>query len=94
MASVPAHVTEEKDIVEAIVATHANRTRLFEDAAKLIVENAYKYYRPNHRACALLLFVWKRHLENDMSLRSISINSNDGLFSGMLTVMVGDTGRM
>ncbi|NDV65589.1 dihydroxy-acid dehydratase [Bacteroides sp. 224] len=28
-----------------IVATHANRTRLFEDAAKLIVENAYKYYR-------------------------------------------------
>ncbi|NDV64533.1 bifunctional (p)ppGpp synthetase/guanosine-3',5'-bis(diphosphate) 3'-pyrophosphohydrolase [Bacteroides sp. 224] len=32
--------------------------------------------------------------ENDMSLRSISINSNDGLFSGMLTVMVGDTGRM
>lgn len=28
-----------------IVATHANRTQLFIDAAKLIVENAYKYYR-------------------------------------------------
>ncbi len=28
-----------------IVATHANRLRLFKDAAKLIVENAYKYYR-------------------------------------------------
>ena len=28
-----------------IVATHANRERLFIDAAKLIVENAYKYYR-------------------------------------------------
>jgi dihydroxy-acid dehydratase len=28
-----------------IVATHANRTQLFKDAAKLIVENAYKYYR-------------------------------------------------
>lgn len=28
-----------------IVATHVNRARLFEDAAKLIVENAYKYYR-------------------------------------------------
>lgn len=28
-----------------IVATHANRERLFVDAAKLIVENAYKYYR-------------------------------------------------
>lgn len=28
-----------------ILATHVNRRRLFEDAAKLIVENAYKYYR-------------------------------------------------
>lgn len=28
-----------------IVATHANRLRLFEDAARQIVENAYKYYR-------------------------------------------------
>ncbi len=28
-----------------IVATHANRMKLFMDAAKLIVENAYKYYR-------------------------------------------------
>ena len=28
-----------------IVATHANRKRLFIDAAKLIVENSYKYYR-------------------------------------------------
>ncbi|VBB45665.1 dihydroxyacid dehydratase [uncultured Paludibacter sp.] len=28
-----------------IVATHSNREKLFMDAAKLIVENAYKYYR-------------------------------------------------
>lgn len=28
-----------------IVATHANRLQLFEKAAELIVENAYKYYR-------------------------------------------------
>ena len=28
-----------------IVATHENRTQLFRDAAKLIVENTYKYYR-------------------------------------------------
>ena len=28
-----------------IVATHANRKKLFEDAAKLIVENAFKYYQ-------------------------------------------------
>lgn len=27
------------------MATHANRTQLFKDAAKLIVENTYKYYR-------------------------------------------------
>lgn len=27
-----------------IVATHANRLQLFKDAAKIIVENAYKYY--------------------------------------------------
>lgn len=32
--------------------------------------------------------------ENDITLRSISIESNDGLFSGMLTVMVGDTGKL
>ncbi len=30
-----------------IVATHANRMQLFMDAAKLVVENAYKYYRDN-----------------------------------------------
>ncbi len=30
-----------------IVATHANRMQLFNDAAKLIVENSYKYYRDN-----------------------------------------------
>jgi len=28
-----------------VVATHVNRTRLFLDAARLIVENAYRYYR-------------------------------------------------
>ena len=28
-----------------IVATHSNRVQLFYDAAKMIVENAYKYYR-------------------------------------------------
>ena len=32
--------------------------------------------------------------ENDITLRSISIDSNDGLFSGMLTVMLGDTGKL
>lgn len=32
--------------------------------------------------------------ENGITLRSIGIDSNDGLFSGTLTVMVGDTGRL
>ena len=32
--------------------------------------------------------------EADITLRSIGINSNAGLFSGTLTVMVGDTGRL
>lgn len=32
--------------------------------------------------------------ENDITLRAIGIDSNDGLFSGTLTIMVGDTGRL
>lgn len=32
--------------------------------------------------------------ENNISLRSINIESTDGMFSGMLTVMVNDTGRL
>ena len=32
--------------------------------------------------------------ENGISLRSIGIDSNDGLFSGTLTIMVSDTGRL
>lgn len=32
--------------------------------------------------------------ENGITLRSIGIDSNDGLFSGTLTVMVGDTGHL
>lgn len=32
--------------------------------------------------------------ENDIALRSIGIDSNDGLFSGMLTVMVSDTSKL
>lgn len=32
--------------------------------------------------------------ENDTSLRSISIESHDGLFSGTLTIMIGDTSKL
>ncbi|GAE83409.1 GTP pyrophosphokinase [Bacteroides reticulotermitis JCM 10512] len=31
--------------------------------------------------------------ENGITLRSIGIESNDGLFAGTLTVMLSDTGR-
>ena len=32
--------------------------------------------------------------EDNILLRSISIDSNDGLFSGMLTVMIDDTAKL
>ena len=32
--------------------------------------------------------------ESNTSLRSINIDSNDGLFSGMLTVMIDDTSKL
>ncbi|KAA6313122.1 GTP pyrophosphokinase, partial [termite gut metagenome] len=32
--------------------------------------------------------------EADVSLRSINIESDDGLFSGMLTIMINDTNRL
>ena len=32
--------------------------------------------------------------ENDITLRSIGIDSHDGLFSGTLTIMIGDTGKL
>ena len=32
--------------------------------------------------------------EDGISLRNINIDANDGLFSGRLTVMVGDTGKL
>lgn len=32
--------------------------------------------------------------ENEISLRAMGIDSHDGLFSGTMTVMVGDTGRL
>ncbi|MDR1004968.1 MAG: RelA/SpoT family protein, partial [Prevotellaceae bacterium] len=32
--------------------------------------------------------------ENDVTLRSIGVESNDGLFQGTLTIMVGDTARL
>lgn len=51
-----------------IVATHVNRTKLFEDAAKLIVENAYKYYRDNDESVLPRSIAIKAAFLNAMTL--------------------------
>ncbi|MDF9830216.1 dihydroxy-acid dehydratase [Parabacteroides sp. PF5-6] len=51
-----------------IVATHANRTRLFEKAAALIVENAYKYYRDGDESVLPRSIATREAFLNAMSL--------------------------
>jgi dihydroxy-acid dehydratase len=51
-----------------IVATHKNRERLFEDAAKLIVENAYKYYRDGDDSVLPLSIATRKAFMNAMTL--------------------------
>lgn len=51
-----------------ILATHANRIQLFKDAAKLIVENAFKYYRDGDDSVLPLSIATKPAFLNAMSL--------------------------
>lgn len=51
-----------------IVATHANRTSLFEKAAGLIVENAYKYYRDGDESVLPRSIATRQAFLNAMSL--------------------------
>jgi len=51
-----------------IVATHANRSKLFIDAAHLIVENAYKYYRDGDATVLPLSIATRGAFENAMTL--------------------------
>ncbi|MCC8153258.1 MAG: dihydroxy-acid dehydratase [Tannerellaceae bacterium] len=51
-----------------IVATHANRTRLFEKAAHIIVENAYKYYRDGDESVLPRNIATRQAFLNAMSL--------------------------
>lgn len=51
-----------------IVATHANRSKLFSDAAKLIVENAYKYYRDGDDSVLPRSIATRQAFLNAMSL--------------------------
>ena len=51
-----------------IVATHKNRTQLFRDAAKQIVENAYKYYRDGDESVLPRNIATRQAFLNAMSL--------------------------
>ena len=51
-----------------IVATHANRVQLFKDAAKMIVENAYKYYRDGDDSVLPRSIATRQAFLNAMSL--------------------------
>ncbi|GHU54392.1 dihydroxy-acid dehydratase [Bacteroidia bacterium] len=51
-----------------IVATHVNRTRLFMDAARLIVDNAYKYYRDGDESVLPHSIATRQAFLNAMSL--------------------------
>ncbi|MDH6312785.1 dihydroxy-acid dehydratase [Parabacteroides sp. PFB2-10] len=51
-----------------IVATHANRTSLFDQAARLIVENAYKYYRDGDESVLPRNIATRQAFLNAMSL--------------------------
>lgn len=51
-----------------VVATHVNRTHLFEKAAKLIVENAYKYYRDGDDSVLPRSIATRQAFLNAMSL--------------------------
>ena len=51
-----------------IVATHENRTQLFRDAAKLIVDNTYKYYRDGDNSVLPLSIATRASFLNAMTL--------------------------
>ncbi|MDR2887442.1 MAG: dihydroxy-acid dehydratase, partial [Bacteroidales bacterium] len=51
-----------------IVATHANRRQLFIDAAKLIVENAYRYYRDGDESVLPRSIATRKAFLNAMTL--------------------------
>lgn len=51
-----------------VVATHSNRLKLFKDAAKQIVENAYKYYRDGDESVLPRKIATKQAFLNAMTL--------------------------
>ncbi|NDW08177.1 dihydroxy-acid dehydratase [Dysgonomonas sp. 520] len=51
-----------------VVATHINRTKLFKDAAKMIVDNSYKYYRDGDTSVLPRSIATKQAFLNAMTL--------------------------
>ena len=51
-----------------VVATHSNRTKLFRDAAQLIVDNTYKYYRDGDDSVLPLSIATREAFLNAMTL--------------------------
>jgi dihydroxy-acid dehydratase len=51
-----------------VVATHENRLRMFRDAARLTVENAYRYYRDGDTSVLPLTIAARRAFLNAMTL--------------------------
>ena len=51
-----------------ILATHANRLKLFQDAAKMIVESTYKYYRDGDNTVLPRTIATKQAFLNSMTL--------------------------
>lgn len=51
-----------------VVATHQNRTKLFRDAARLIVDNAYRYYRDGDTSVLPRSIASRQALLNAMTL--------------------------
>ncbi len=51
-----------------ILATHTNRRRLFEDAARLVVKNAYKYYEEGDTSVLPLSIATRQAFLNAMTL--------------------------
>lgn len=68
-----------------IVATHANRIQLFRDAAKLIVENAYKYYRDGDTSVLPRSIATRQAFLNAMSL-DISMGGSTNTVLHLLAV--------
>ncbi len=71
-----------------VVATHANRSKLFKDAAKQIVENAYKYYREGDESVLPRKIGTKQAFLNAMTL-DIAMGGSTNTILHLLAIAQG-----